>query len=189
MKKAGFFAAALMLLVTGCDSNNSYSSNQNDYNNYSYTPSTTATTTTVTTTTAATESTRSIEELKEHMEQVRQETVANAVAVSFEDLARDKNGMEGECIVVTGQIAQVIESDYFYEGLISITYVYDEFLGLEYFTDEILYKILKADCSSRLLEGDIVTFWGKSDGLYTYTSVANTSVTLPQIYVMVAETY
>lgn len=182
MKRAGLFAtAALIFLMTGCDSNNSYSSYQNDYGNYSYTPSTT--------TTAATESTRSLEELQEHMDEVRRETVANAIAVSYEDLARDKNGMEGECIVVTGQIAQVIETDYLYEGLISITYVYDEFLGLEYFTDEILYMVPKADCETRLLEGDIVTFWGKSSGLKTYTSVANTSVTLPQISVMVAESY
>ncbi len=118
-------------------------------------------------------------------EESRAEVIEEATYVTYQELARSTDGMEGESIIVTGQIAQVLEDTSVYAGLINITYVEDDFFA--YYDDSIYYSIDKDLLSTRILEEDIVTFYGKSLGLITYDSVSGAPITVPGIDVYKVE--
>ncbi|MGN0699883.1 MAG: hypothetical protein ACI4J8_02675 [Oscillospiraceae bacterium] len=100
--------------------------------------------------------------------------------VSYEDLSRDTDGMKGKFIKVKGEITQVMEDDTTYQGRIAITYNGGTY---SYYSDNILFVVPKSIMNVRLLENDIVTFCGQSQGLLTYTSVMGSDITSPCIYV------
>ncbi len=118
-------------------------------------------------------------------EESRAEVIEEATYVTYQELARSTDGMEGESIIVTGQISQVLEDTSSYEGLINITYIEDDYFA--YYDDSIYYFIDKNLLSVRLLEEDIVTFYGKSRGLITYESVLGSPITVPCIDVYKVE--
>ena len=99
--------------------------------------------------------------------------------VSYDSLSRDPDAMKGKFIKVKGEITQVIEDDTTYQGLIAITYN----SGYAYYSDNILFVIPKSIMNVRLLKEDIVTLYGQSQGLMTYTSVLGSDITSPCIYV------
>lgn len=151
-------AILCMLLTTGCGLLSDTNTNSN-YNNYNYdnTPAVT---------------TKSEQE-------IRQEIISSARYVTYEQLARSTNGLQGEAITIKGEISQVLEDATHYEGLISITYVYNDFMP--YYTDSIYYMVDKSCMSTRLLQGDVVTLTGQSIGLITYESVLGSPITVPCI--------
>lgn len=129
--------------------------------------------------TATTASTLSEEE---RTRQIVKEIISNAQSVTYDDLARSTDAMEGSYIKVHGQIQQVLEDDTVYQGLISISY--DDNPYYSYYYDNILYDLPKQFIDVRLLEGDVVTFYGVSEGLLTYTSAFNIQTTLPSMTVV-----
>ena len=125
--------------------------------------------------TATTASTLSEEE---RTRQIVKEIISNAQSVTYDDLARSTDAMEGSYIKVHGQIQQVLEDDTVYQGLISISYDDNPYYV------NILYDLPKQFIDVRLLEGDVVTFYGVSEGLLTYTSAFNIQTTLPSMTVV-----
>lgn len=95
----------------------------------------------------------------------------SCTAVSFEDIARDKNALEGDDVTFTGEIIQVMDDTY----RINVT-------KTDYgYTDTIIFEIDSDDLEENILEGDIVTIWGTSKGFVSYESVLGEEITVPNI--------
>lgn len=91
--------------------------------------------------------------------------------ISYSEIARDSNGLAGQYFTFTGKIIQVMDGTY------RMNVTVDEW-GI--YNDTILF-IYDTDDGDRILEDDIVTIWGQSLGLYTYTSVLGSEITVPAI--------
>lgn len=105
----------------------------------------------------------------------RDEIIDNAESVTYQELARSVDGMEGELIMVHGQIIQSFDDDEYISGMIAITdlgYGYD---------DLVAYTIPKDFLVNRPIEGDIATLWGISAGFTTYESARGDIRTEPAI--------
>lgn len=90
--------------------------------------------------------------------------------VTFDELARDKNALKGQTLTFKGEIIQVID-DNMYRIDITLT---------EYgYTDTIIFST--GDINEKILEGDIVEFWGESVGFYEYGSIFGERITVPKI--------
>ena len=167
LKKLSVSAVLCMFMATGCGtmSDTGTGTNYNNYNNYNNTNNYGYNSTTAATT--------------KSQQEIRQEIVSQARYVTYQELARSTNGMQGQAISVKGEISQVLEDTDHYEGLINITYVYSDYM--EYYTDSIYYMVDKSCMNTRLLQGDVVTFSGQSLGLITYESVLGSPITVPCI--------
>lgn len=99
----------------------------------------------------------------------------NCKSIQYKKLCRTPDKYEGKKLKFTGKIFQVIEEDYYTCYLIEVTKgeygIWDDRVYVEYW----------GDSEKRLLEDDIVTFYGESQGLHTYESVLGKSITVPSI--------
>lgn len=115
----------------------------------------------------------------------RDDIIDGAVNVTYQQLARSTNGMEGEYVKFKGEISQVLEeNDGYYEyytGLIDITYHPDEYFA--YYSDTVVFMLPKEYVDIRPLTGDIITVWGVSTGLTSYETVLGDIRTEPAIIV------
>ena len=102
---------------------------------------------------------------------------AACTTMSYKDLARNADNIKGTKVAFTGEVFQVIfegdniDSDYF------IAVTPDEY-GL-YFDN--VYVLYNFGNGSKLLEDDIVTFYGEVTGSYTYTSTSGATLTVPAV--------
>ncbi len=111
-------------------------------------------------------------EIKQEAQQYSEsEYKALCRVVTYEEIARDKNGLEGEKVTLTGEIIQATGDTY----RINVT---KTSWG---YTDTILFEIDSQSLSQNVLEDDIVTIWGESTGMYTYKSVMGAQITVPRI--------
>ncbi|MBQ0097779.1 MAG: hypothetical protein KBS62_02420 [Oscillospiraceae bacterium] len=102
--------------------------------------------------------------------------------IDFETLSRNPNKYKGMNYVFTGQVIQVQEGFGNKVDLrINITKNSIEFIDEEYWTDTIYATVNIPDGEDRILEEDIITFWGECEGKYSYTSVLMSNITLPKI--------
>lgn len=97
-------------------------------------------------------------------------------SIPYDELARTPDNYEGQKVTFTGQIIQVRESGD--EATYRINVTQDEY-GL--WDDTIFCTFDLSTSESRFLEDDIVTIYGDYDGLYTYTSIMGSDVTLPSV--------
>ena len=100
-------------------------------------------------------------------------------AVTYEDIARDKEGLKGEKVTFTGEIIQASSGTYRL-NVTKTTYGY---------TDTILFTINESALNQKILEDDIVTIWGESAGMYTYKAVLGNEVTVPKIQAIYIEDF
>lgn len=98
---------------------------------------------------------------------------AQCKTVSYEEIARHKYGMSGEKLTFTGIIIQATSGRY----RMNIT---QTDFG---YVDDIIFDIDENILNKNILEGDKVTIWGESKGLYTYEAVLGNAVTVPRIQV------
>ena len=96
---------------------------------------------------------------------------ANCQTISYSDIARDSQGLKGQDFTFTGEVIQVSGNTY------RMDVTLDEF-GV--YSDTIVFNYDTGD-GNRILENDIVTIWGTSKGLLTYTSILGAEVTVPEI--------
>lgn len=113
-------------------------------------------------------------------EEIEAEYKNSCQSLSYKDIARDKNGLEGEFVTFTGEIIQVVDDNTYRMN------VTKEGEYITYYTDAILLYYDIGD-GNRILEGDIITIWGKCGGLYTYEAVLGNNITVPLIYAEYAE--
>lgn len=103
--------------------------------------------------------------------------------LTYEDLARSPDKYEGEAVIFTGKVIDVNDPGLFTDltTLLIFTKSNTAF-GETYYFDDIIYaKIRLLEGEDRIIEGDVITFYGVSDGLTTYTNVTRASKTVPKI--------
>lgn len=108
---------------------------------------------------------------------------AETERIPYEDLARNPKEHEGKKVVFTGEVVQVLESR---KNVIYRINVTPKEFGL--YTDAVYVTYRRQDDSeSRILEDDIVIFWGTSKGLVTYETVLGNDHTVPRVEAVAIE--
>ncbi len=103
--------------------------------------------------------------------------------IDFKTLSRNPDKYKGNNYKFTGEVIQVQESSWgdAVDLRINVTKETYEYIDDVSWTDTIYATVEIPDEADRILEDDIITFWGTCDGLYSYTSVLGSSVSLPKI--------
>lgn len=154
---------------------NSFGSDDNDSTPTETTSSVTAENTQATTkaTAATTEKTTKKPKLskKEYKEKCKK--------IAYKDLARTPDKYVGKKVKFTGEVIQVIESVWGSETQYRISVSKEEW---GYTSDEVIYVTYEIpEDAPRILEDDIVTFYGEADGLCTYESAMGGQISIPQV--------
>ena len=102
---------------------------------------------------------------------------SNCGSVSYSELARNPDSYTGTYVYFTGRVIQVLESSYGNTVHYRINVTND---GWGYY-DDTVYVEYEPKGSSRILEDDMVTFYGEYYGLYTYESVLGAKITIPAV--------
>lgn len=100
-------------------------------------------------------------------------------SIAYKTLARNPDKYEGCRIKFTGYVLQVCSE--------SGGWGFNEYrVATNGRYGDVIYVRIRGKLSTRILEGDKVTFWGEYEGLTTYTTIMNSRVTIPE---MTAEYY
>lgn len=94
--------------------------------------------------------------------------------ITYDQLARTPDDFKSKKVKFTGKVLQVLEGDDETQIRLAVDSNYDTVLYCGYSPSII---------TSRILEDDIITVYGTSVGLYSYTATLGSKVTLPAIYV------
>lgn len=114
--------------------------------------------------------------------QTEQEFKDSCSTISFEDLSRNPDKYKGNNYKFTGQVIQVQEGWFdTVELRINVTKEEFEYIDDVMWTDTIYATVTIPDGADKLLEDDVITFWGTCDGDYTYETVMGNNVSLPKI--------
>lgn len=101
-------------------------------------------------------------------------------ALKYEEIARPKDCLKGEKVTFTGEIIQATSGTYRMNVTKGEYGLYD---------DTVLFTIDESTLSENILEDDIVTIWGESEGPYTYKAVLGNEITVPKIKVAYIENH
>ncbi len=102
----------------------------------------------------------------------------SCVSIGYKDIARMPDDYNGLDVYFKGQVVQVMESSF----SSSVTYrinVNQDVYGYWEDTVYVTYKLPEG--SPRILEEDIVVFYGICKGTYTYSSVLGNNITIPAV--------
>ncbi|WP_206099954.1 toxin regulator [Oribacterium sp. C9] len=94
--------------------------------------------------------------------------------ITYEQLARNPEDYRGEKIKFTGTVLQVIESSSEIQLRLATSKGYDDVIYCKYSPDIV---------SSRILEDDRITVYGKSSGTVSYQSTLGGKITIPGMHV------
>lgn len=100
-----------------------------------------------------------------------QEPTQYKTGVTFDQIARTPDDYEGEKIEFTGKVLQVMEEDDYTEIRLAVDGDYDNVILVD--VDSNIMN------GSRILEDDLVTVSGVSDGTTTYESTSGANITIP----------
>ena len=124
-------------------------------------------------------------EISKTNENIERDFKSSCKSIDFETLSRNPDKYKGNNFVLTGEVIQVTESSWLNKTVslrINITKNEYEYIESDpYYTDTIYAEVEIPDGADRILEDDIITFWGTCDGMYSYTSVMGSKVSLPKI--------
>lgn len=95
-------------------------------------------------------------------------------SLNYDNIARNPDDYKGNKYVGSGTVLQVLESDTEVDMRVAVDDDYDKVIYLIYDPSIV---------DSRMLEDDNVTFYGESQGLYSYTSTMGATITIPIMYV------
>ncbi len=101
------------------------------------------------------------------------------IKVTFDDLSRDPDKYKGQLVVVTGEVIQAMDASsaqYYCSYRVDITKG-----AYGWYSDTVYINYDGYGKTPRILEDDIVTFWGKFQGLTSYESIMGQTITLPYI--------
>ncbi|WP_273710489.1 hypothetical protein [Leuconostoc mesenteroides] len=100
-----------------------------------------------------------------------QEPTQYKTGVTFDQIARTPDDYDGKKIEFTGKVLQVMEDDDYTEIRLAVDGDYDNVILVDVDSD-----IMNG---SRILEDDLVTVSGISDGTTTYESTSGANITIP----------
>lgn len=92
--------------------------------------------------------------------------------VTFENLARTPDNFQNEKIVLSGEVIQVMEDASETQLRLAVNENYDTI---------VLVKYGKSIVQERILENDIITIYGSSNGLISYESTIGGTITIPAV--------
>lgn len=98
---------------------------------------------------------------------------------TYEQIARNPEKFKGTNIKLTGEVIQALYSSSTVDLRVNIT---KQGTYSTYYTDTVYVVYYPETGEDKILEDDIITFYGTAQGDYTYTSAIGTPVTLPLIY-------
>ena len=106
--------------------------------------------------------------------------------ITYKKLARNPDKYKGKKYKIKGQVIQVLDSDSWFGNSttlrINITPEENQFAdGGVLWSDTIVSAVNIPDGSDRIVDDDIITFWGTCEGAYTYESVLGQKITVPRI--------
>lgn len=119
------------------------------------------------------------EEAKKSAKQKEKEFKNSCKTYTYESLARNPDKIKGTNVKITGEVVQALYDENSVDLRINIT---KEGTYSTYYTDTVYVVYYPEEGEDKILEDDIITVWGTSQGDYTYTSTIGASVTLPLIY-------
>lgn len=94
--------------------------------------------------------------------------------ITYKQLARTPDEYKGKKVKFQGTVLQVIEGDDENQGRLATKDGYDDVIYFGYDPDLL---------DVRLLEDDVITIYGTSIGVYSYTTVMGATVTLPAVWI------
>lgn len=100
-----------------------------------------------------------------------QEPTQYKTGITFDQIARTPDDYKGKKIEFTGKVLQVMEDDDYTEIRLAVDGDYDNVILVDIDSD-----IMNG---SRILEDDLVTVSGVSDGTTTYQSTSGANITIP----------
>ena len=114
----------------------------------------------------------------------KQTYIDSCATIDYTTLSRNPDKYKGNHYKFTGQVIQVLESDSWFDDAttlrVNVTKSDNEYLE-NFWEDTIICTVNIPKGSDRILEDDIITFYGDCDGLYTYTALLGQKVSLPKI--------
>ena len=99
-------------------------------------------------------------------------------SVAYKDIARNPADFEGKYLKFKGKVIQVQENNYS-DSIYRIDVTEDEY-GL--WDDTVYVTYRRSENETRILEDDIVDFYGICQGTESYTSVLGGQVTIPSVH-------
>ncbi len=119
--------------------------------------------------------------LNKTVSQVKKEYIKNykesCQTYNYKTIFRYAEDYEGKDVKYTGKVVQVIENEATTSYRVDVT---KDKWG--YYDDTIYVKFISLDKDTpRILEDDIITFYGALNGLYTYETVLGSTVTIPYV--------
>lgn len=123
-------------------------------------------------------------EAEEKVKKEKEDYIRSCKTIDYKTLSRNPDKYKGEHFKLTGQVIQVLDSDSWFNDAttlrINITKHENEYVD-DWWEDTIVASVVIPKGADRILENDIITFYGDCDGLYTYTSILNQKISLPKI--------
>ena len=117
-------------------------------------------------------------ELSDDVATMTQKEYKNAcVTIKYDDLARNSEEKIGNKYVFTGEVVQVVYDTEDGECEYRIAVTKDEYDSYS----DIVYVYYTRGENDKLIEEDIVTFYGEASGEESYTSVLGESITIPAV--------
>lgn len=101
---------------------------------------------------------------------------------SYEDVARNPDDWKGKKAAFKGKVIQVMQDGNSYTLRVNVT---EGRYGI--WDDTILVSYKAASGSARILEDDIMSFYGTMNGMYSYQSVMGATITVPLLIASYAD--
>lgn len=95
-------------------------------------------------------------------EEIEKEYKMDCRPVTYERIMRETDMMAGQYVTITGKVSQVMP-----DGILRVDLTKDEY-GL--YSDSIVVHYSSSDTGFNVIEGDIITAWGMSNGAERFTS-------------------
>ena len=119
----------------------------------------------------------------QHSQLSYEEILATYEEIDYQTLARNPNSHKGKKYKFIGKVIQVVEPTFgnTVQLRVNVTKETNEYIDYITWNDTIYTTVKLPKDSDRILEDDIIVFYGECDGLYTYESVLGSSISLPKI--------
>lgn len=119
-----------------------------------------------------------LEEAEEEPKMSKEDYMKSCQEISYEKLARYPEKYKGTKVKLTGEVIQVIESSWTDSINLRVNVTKDEY---GYWDDTVLVDYTYKKEGTKILEDDIITMYGQSEGTESYESVLGATITIPYV--------
>lgn len=109
--------------------------------------------------------------------------------ISYKELARNPEKHKGEQLKFRGEVIQVLDPSVGNVTTLRVNVTEEkiDYIDESIWTDTIYCTVTIPSGADRILENDIITFWGECKGLASYKSVLGQKISLPEINIITYE--